>query len=452
MAALLATVTGCAQVPIPTAGLPQAERVVEVGGASEFELEVAGPVGLIDLAFTHLGQLQAIAETNGGNRATGTPGHAASLDYVESVLRDAGYDTRRVELAARHPAAGEASVAIVGGGSVGLGPVVPMVGSPEADGITAPLSLTADPVGCTAADYAQARGAVVLVQRGRCSFADKASLAGEAGALAVLVEYEAGAVDLRGDLAGRIDVLPAVGLSHDAGAALRAGMAAGEVVVQVTVAPGHETVPVTNLIAEWPGSGDGAVLMIGAHLDSVPTGPGINDNASGVAVALATAEQLAHEQAAAGLRLAFWDGAELGLLGSTAYLASLTAAERDGIGAYLNLDMLASPHGAIGLSGDGAPLDVLRAALGEAAVKTIDLAGTSDHTPFQAAGIPAAVMHTEGNIQPGLFDDVLTGVAAFDPCHHAQCDTLAAVDTPQIRTRLGLIAEATLTTVRELVG
>lgn len=36
-----------------------------------------------------------------------------------------------------------------------------------------------------------------------------------------------------------------------------------------------------NVIAEIPGSGDG-VLLLGAHLDSVVHGPGINDNGSGV--------------------------------------------------------------------------------------------------------------------------------------------------------------------------
>ena len=36
--------------------------------------------------------LQAIADTNGGTRASGTPGYAASVDYVSTLLTDAGYD------------------------------------------------------------------------------------------------------------------------------------------------------------------------------------------------------------------------------------------------------------------------------------------------------------------------------------------------------------------------
>src|SRR6185312_8055253 len=39
----------------------------------------------------HLRQLQVIADANGGTRATGTPGHAASLAYVKSKLDATGY-------------------------------------------------------------------------------------------------------------------------------------------------------------------------------------------------------------------------------------------------------------------------------------------------------------------------------------------------------------------------
>src|SRR3954471_14891739 len=42
----------------------------------------------------HLVELQAIADRKGGNRADGTPGFAASVQYVKSVLDRAGYRTR----------------------------------------------------------------------------------------------------------------------------------------------------------------------------------------------------------------------------------------------------------------------------------------------------------------------------------------------------------------------
>jgi aminopeptidase S len=42
-------------------------------------------------ALKHLQALQKIADEHGGNRAAGTPGYDASVDYVVDVLRDAGF-------------------------------------------------------------------------------------------------------------------------------------------------------------------------------------------------------------------------------------------------------------------------------------------------------------------------------------------------------------------------
>ena len=47
--------------------------------------------------------------------------------------------------------------------------------------------------------------------------------------------------------------------------------------------------------------------MVGAHLDSVPEGPGINDNGSGVAAVLETALQLGNSpQVHNAVRFGFW--------------------------------------------------------------------------------------------------------------------------------------------------
>jgi aminopeptidase S len=45
----------------------------------------------------HLAELQAIAEANGGNRAHGQPGYAASVDYLQQLLDAAGFVTTRQE-------------------------------------------------------------------------------------------------------------------------------------------------------------------------------------------------------------------------------------------------------------------------------------------------------------------------------------------------------------------
>jgi aminopeptidase S len=46
----------------------------------------------VDGAMPHMEALQKIADDNGGNRATGTAGYRASVEYVTGVLRDAGFE------------------------------------------------------------------------------------------------------------------------------------------------------------------------------------------------------------------------------------------------------------------------------------------------------------------------------------------------------------------------
>src|ERR687895_623151 len=98
-----------------------------------------------------------------------------------------------------------------------------------------------------------------------------------------------------------------------------------------------------NLIAELPGRDGSDVVMLGAHLDSVPAGPGINDNGSGTMTLLTLAERLdTFEPPWHTVRFAFWAAEEPGSLGSTAYVDALAPNERERIAAYLNFDMLGS--------------------------------------------------------------------------------------------------------------
>ena len=65
--------------------------------------------------------------------------------------------------------------------------------------------------------------------------------------------------------------------------------------------------------------------MLGAHLDSVPEGPGINDNGSGSAALLEVAKQFerAVPRPENKVRFAWWSAEEFGLLGSEHYVATL---------------------------------------------------------------------------------------------------------------------------------
>ncbi|NEE58625.1 M20/M25/M40 family metallo-hydrolase, partial [Streptomyces sp. SID8455] len=77
-------------------------------------------------------------------------------------------------------------------------------------------------------------------------------------------------------------------------------------------------------------------VFAGAHLDSVSSGAGINDNASGSAAVLETALAVSRAgyQPDKHLRFAWWGAEELGLIGSKYYVNNLPAAERSKISGY----------------------------------------------------------------------------------------------------------------------
>ena len=142
-------------------------------------------------------------------------------------------------------------------------------------------------------------------------------------------------------------------------------------------------------------------LVVGAHLDTVPQAPGAEDNASGIGVLLATAEALAgHRTRLPVVLVAFGSEEPRGPsdadhhYGSTAYVDSLTGAERRTLRGMVAMDR-------VGV-GDVVPVgsayepdalsDELRAAARRAGVPTlIDTdQKSSDHWSFVQEGMPGA--------------------------------------------------------------
>ena len=115
--------------------------------------------------------------------------------------------------------------------------------------------------------------------------------------------------------------IPALNLTYALGAKLSA--TAG-LQVRLFANVTRELTTTENLIAESRGGDPHNVIMAGAHLDSVPAGPGINDNGSGASALIEVAEQMAKLKLPNQLRFAWWGAEEDGLVGSTRYVASLT--------------------------------------------------------------------------------------------------------------------------------
>ncbi|MGE5777245.1 MAG: M20/M25/M40 family metallo-hydrolase, partial [Chloroflexota bacterium] len=76
-----------------------------------------------------------------------------------------------------------------------------------------------------------------------------------------------------------------------------------------------KTISSANVIAVKPGASSREII-VGAHYDSVKTGRGADDNASGVAVILEVAERLRGKETPYTIRFVLFGAEELGLLGS----------------------------------------------------------------------------------------------------------------------------------------
>ena len=420
----------------------------------------------------HMAALQQVADDHGGNRAAGSPGYAASVRYVERTLRAAGYAVRRQPFSVTVTDTLAQTGRVVGGET--LTPLI-MDGSPNTaagDPPQAPLSVPAAPLGCDAADFAGTRGTVVLVERGVCTFATKARHAARAGAVAVLVYNEAGAPadDLfNGSLddGGAAATVPTAALTRAEGEGLREQLERGAVRVTLELRSVTKTLRTANVIAETPATtgkmggemGEEAtqkVVMLGAHLDSVPAGPGVNDNGSGSALVLELALQLA-QTGAGGVRFAFWGAEELGLLGSSHYVGALSPAELREIRAYLNFDMLSSPNAAPFAYGNPALTALFTTAFAAQDLILLPdtLGGRSDHAPFEAAGVPVAGLFSGAEGSKTLAETRSYGgtvVVPYDACYHRACDTLAHTDTPTARRYLDLMADAAADAVAALLA
>lgn len=218
-----------------------------------------------------------------------------------------------------------------------------------------------------------------------------------------------------------------------------------------------------NIVVEITGKNKDAAIIVGAHYDSVKNGPGINDNASGVAVLLELMQHYAQNKTPPqqNIILAFWDSEEVGIAGSAAYVEKLTTSQIQGIKAYINLDMVGTKQPQVLIAdADKSSVDEL-----EEMLKQQD----PNNAEFNAliAGLRAIPSHpndvilekhlksyaqkhgldikedvstlTASDTLPFLgkvpvssiimFNEQMKGdVLEFAPCYHQACDTIDLVD------------------------
>ncbi len=241
------------------------------------------------------------------------------------------------------------------------------------------------------------------------------------GTCAWLEDYQRTIV---GALAGEQDIAPGVRLAHRASVAERD--LARQYLIDEFTALGigverHDYATGANVIATLPATaGTGGTIIVGAHFDGVPAGPGAADNATGVAIVLATARYL-RDVATRNHPIVFalFDEEELGLVGSKAYAASLETAGADIAGAHI-FDMLSfdgdGDH-AVELWSPSATLLPIYQEHGALAAMPIEPVtfSRSDHQAFLDHGFPAV----------GIGEEFASG--DHTPNYHLATDTFDRV-------------------------
>jgi Zn-dependent M28 family amino/carboxypeptidase len=424
----------------------------------------------------HQRAFQDIANDNGGDRFSGAAGHDESVEYVVQKLTEAGYNVTvqdfvytafyTVGPSALEQSAPSSVIYVEGTDFQPMDQTDPGDVTVLVTAVDIQLGLgNTSTSGCEAADFAGfPAGNIALLQRGTCTFQSKAENAAAAGAVGAIIFNQ-------GNTPGRTGLINGT---------LSAGYTGGIPVLEATYARGEEWAgadglmlrlfanvfrgPDTtyNVLAETTSGRDDNVIMVGAHLDSVDGGPGINDNGSGSAAILEVALQMQKVKPRNKVRFAWWGAEESGLVGSDYYVNNLSDEERGKIALYLNFDMVGSPNyvrfiydgdgDAFGLAGPfgsaaiEAYLKDFHTARGLAYEPT-EIDFRSDYAAFFDNGIPFGGLFTgaEG-IKTDAQAATYGGTAGeqYDPCYHQACDTFDNVSETVLDLNSDAIAAATL--------
>jgi hypothetical protein len=324
-----------------------------------------------------------------GPRASTTEQELQAAEYIASQLRASGYSVTVEPFDAE--SSEELSTVVLPDGEA-LGSADALFGSPNltASGPVFRLNGLGRAFELAQLDLG---GSVLVVDRGEIQFATKAANAEQAGAVALVIVNNVDGPLAFGSLGDGEFSIPIVGIAREDAAALSLIAAEGGS-VRVTADRRVTVAPSWNVVAR---TAESCTVLVGAHYDSVPQGPGANDNASGTSAML----ELARTHHAAGLCYVAFGSEEVGLVGSQAYIEQHGT---DELRFMLNLDM-------VGKLTDVRFIATAEPASRELANRGVALAtalgldfprgafpsfASSDHASFAAAGV-AAITITSGD-------------------------------------------------------
>ena len=387
-----------------------------------------------------------------GPRVSGTPGYNDAADHFDQLLSGAGYQVTIQSFT--YDLWEELSDPILDSENPDFPPYPPYDSAGFATmeysgaGDVTALIVEADNFGCDPSDFSSSDfiDKIAVIERGVCNFSVKAINAENAGASGAVVYNDAERQDaFLGTLGGPVVIIPVVGSSYAVGRELVDNTATVHLVVDAMM---NFNVPTSNVIAETQNGRDDRVVVVGAHLDSVATGPGINDNGSGAAAILEIALQMAELKIEPRnkVRFAWWGAEESGLIGSQYYVDNLSKREIKNIALNLNFDMVASPNFVrFVYDGDGSDTP-LAGPNGSANIESVfskyfteqglpveatAFDGRSDYGPFIDAGIPAGGLFTGADeIKTDEQAAIYGGTAGedLDSCYHTPCDDITNIN------------------------
>lgn len=394
-------------VPSPTVlplSTPAPPSVVETPTLIDLTSELSA-----DLAYAHVKRLAGEI----GPRPAGSGAENKARDYIDSTLQSYGYSTEQQPFTFLSFTDAGSSVTVTTPLQTSIrAAAMAAASSPRVTGDLVPVGLGLP------SDYKDrdVAGKIVLIERGQITFREKAANAAAAGASGVII-YNNGPGSFQGSGLDSSSG-PVVAISGEDGEQLRGLAEQGPARVTLEVKTTSQPSQAFNIVANMNRSAPR--IIVGAHFDSVPLAPGANDNASGVAVLLEIARVLAKTEMRDEVAFVTFSGEELGLLGSSAYVHSVSQSGLQAINAMINLDMVGegSQLTLLHRDGDNVAARIAAEARTQGLVTDVDTCREdSDHAPFARAGV--SVFH------------FFTGI---DPYYHTSSDTAEKVQ-PEVLAR-----------------
>ncbi|KAM0721302.1 hypothetical protein Q7P37_003590 [Cladosporium fusiforme] len=411
----------------------------------------------------------SIHDYNRPTRVIGSAGHAATLEYIYATIQKLGdyYNISEQSFPAYSGTVFESRLV--------LGDEV--VANASAMSLTPPTKdnepvhgdvILVENSGCSDSDYPEnVRGNIAFVKRGTCSFGDKSTHAGRAGATAAIIFNNENGT-LHGTMGNpNPDQIATFGISAEEAEATLKKLKAGKDVDAIAYIDAEvKTIHTLNVVAQTTQGDPENCVMLGAHSDSVPEGPGINDDGSGTLSLLEVATHLTSFEVNNCVRFAWWAAEEEGLVGSDFYAASLSPEENQKVRLFMDYDMMGSPNFAYQIynaTNEDSPAgsEELRDLYVEwykaqnLSYSFIPFDGRSDYDGFIRAGIPAGGIATgaEG-IKTKKEAEEFGGEAGkwYDPCYHQLCDDVGNVNVTAWEVNTRLIAHSVATYGRSFKG